>query len=372
MNTNAKPIPSGFTLKTLHLSFFLCVLCFLLFNVSLPAQSLTPVYYNATDFTGTTNNLPVLLKPVQLLEGAGGFVVPITITNYPTNGQFTNALWPAYYQMTIQGIPQSLLLRVPATNVQQDLWTCITTNAISGPNAITWWQAALASFLQPSGIVAGTNIVTSTNAGTVTVSTGPGVLTNPIGTLQAGAVTAGSITDSNVTSAIVYANSSGALNPLTIGSGLSQTGGTLTATGPSLLANPQTWTGTNSFPAIAQTSGFGTTYLTNITNIITGVTTNQLGNMAGQINLTFSGSMSASAKWFDVEFGTPMDTTNYVVVLTVSALGASAFTTTPLTEFFQPTNFLSTGFSVYQATASPTGSWSGKPAQLQWIVQRLQ
>src|ERR1700677_786836 len=120
-------------------------------SLNLSAQSaLTSVQYNASDFTGATNNLPV--------------------TFTPTNGSYTTNVFPGLYDLTIQGIDVGVTCLVPASTNVQNLAACVINNlglfSASNLNPLITHQLI---------VLAGTNVTINSNGFVYTVNS---VITN--------------------------------------------------------------------------------------------------------------------------------------------------------------------------------------------------
>ena len=87
-------------------------LSFLILNCS---AQLTPIQYNASDFTGTTNNLPVTLTSLQRLRiNNQTMLVGLPINFTPTNGASIHQyLSLGFTNLAIQGIPDGVTCLVP-------------------------------------------------------------------------------------------------------------------------------------------------------------------------------------------------------------------------------------------------------------------
>lgn len=149
---------------------FLCLIfnfSFLIFNSS----ALTPVVYNASDFTGTTNNNPVTLTSIQRLRvNNQTMLVGLPVYFTPTNGTYTTNLYAGLYNLAIQGIPVGVTCLVPDSTNVQNLASCVVSN-------MGLFSATNLNFLitNPVVLLPGTNIQMITNGFNVTIS---GVVTN--------------------------------------------------------------------------------------------------------------------------------------------------------------------------------------------------
>jgi hypothetical protein len=141
---------------------------FLILNCS---AQLTPIQYNASDFTGTTNNLPVTLTSLMRIQiGYRTMLVGLPIVFTPANGTYTTNVYPGLYNLTIQGIPEGVTCLVPSSTNPQNLANCVISNmglfSAANLNAV---------ITNPVALLPGTNIQMTTNGFNVTVN---GVVTN--------------------------------------------------------------------------------------------------------------------------------------------------------------------------------------------------
>jgi hypothetical protein len=142
---------------------------FLLF--SLRALALTPIVYNASDFTGTTNNNPVTLTSLMKIQvNNHTMLVGLPINFTPTNGAYATNVYAGLYNLTLQGIPSGVTCLIPDTTNPQNLASCVISNL--GLFSATNLNAVITN---PVTLLAGTNIQMTTNGFAVTIS---GVVTN--------------------------------------------------------------------------------------------------------------------------------------------------------------------------------------------------
>lgn len=135
---------------------------------------LTPIQYNASDFTGTTNNLPVTLTSIQRLRiNNQTMLVGLPISFTPVNGAYSTNIYPGLYNLAIQGVPAGVTCLVPAATNTQNLASCVISNmglfSASNLNAIITNEVF---------ILGGTNIQVTTNGFTFTIN---GIVTNLTG-----------------------------------------------------------------------------------------------------------------------------------------------------------------------------------------------
>jgi len=142
---------------------------FLLF--SLRALALTPIVYNASDFTGATNNNPVTLTSLMKIQvNNHTMLVGLPINFTPTNGAYATNVYAGLYTLTIQGIPSGVTCLIPDSTNPQNLASCVISNLglFSATNLNT-------VITNPVALLAGANIQMITNGFTVTIG---GVVTN--------------------------------------------------------------------------------------------------------------------------------------------------------------------------------------------------
>ena len=161
--------------RTLGISRFRAALAALVLLSTLihqpSASALTPIQYNASDFTGNTNNLPVTLTSVQRIRVNNQTMfagLPIYFT--PTNGSYATNVYAGLYNLTIQGVPDGVTCLIPDSTNVQNLASCVISN-------MGLFSATNLTFLitNPVTLLPGTNIQMVTNGFNVTVN---GVVTN--------------------------------------------------------------------------------------------------------------------------------------------------------------------------------------------------
>ncbi len=147
----------------------LYALGFLLF--SLRVLALTPIQYNAADFTGATNNLPVTLTSLMKVQvNNRTMLVGLPINFTPTNGSYTTNVYAGLYNLTIQAIPSGVTCLIPDSTNLQNLASCVISNL--GLFSATNLNAVITNVVP---VAAGTNIQLITNGPLITIN---GVVTN--------------------------------------------------------------------------------------------------------------------------------------------------------------------------------------------------
>ena len=164
---------------------------FLLF--SLRALALTPIVYNASDFTGVTNNNPVTLTSLLKIQvNNQTMLVGLPINFTPTNGAYSTNVYAGLYNLTIQGIPSGVTCLIPDSTNPQNLASCVISNL--GLFSATNLNAVITNVVP---VEAGTNIQLITNGTTVIINgsiTNLTLTSNQIPGLNASNVTSGLLT----------------------------------------------------------------------------------------------------------------------------------------------------------------------------------
>lgn len=144
------------------LTLFLSALCLL----HSPLFGQTPIHFSAQDLNGSTNCVPVTMTAIEKLYTHNGVLVYYHPTTFPVCGTNTvTNFWGGIYNVTIQGIPQGFVVRIPDQTNQVEILSCVASNltwfSFTNLNALLYFTNALAP---------GTNVfLTSLPNGTVRI-----------------------------------------------------------------------------------------------------------------------------------------------------------------------------------------------------------
>src|SRR6266566_1031277 len=134
----------------------------------------TVVLFSTQNFTGQALNNAIRITSLDTPYSTGNNVVGgVSITIQPVNGVVVTNLYPADYEVVINGVLKSWVITVPVTNGVVNA-AAILKNGVTGLDTFIWTNALAGATINVTNIgqftAAGTNASAVTNGAVVTVS----------------------------------------------------------------------------------------------------------------------------------------------------------------------------------------------------------